>query len=113
MQKSYRLRKREDFSRVYRRGKAVANRQLVLYYQFNRETSHFRLGVSVSKKVGRAVKRNRLKRLIKEAARAQADRIKPGYDLVVIVRKGAVDATYHDISSSLGYLLKKARLYIS
>jgi ribonuclease P protein component len=112
MEKEYRLRKKDDFGRVYREGRSVANRELVLYYLPNQAVSHFRLGVSVSKKVGRAVLRNRLKRLVKEAVRTERERIKAGYDLVVIVRLGAREADFHQLVRSITHLLKKSNLYL-
>ncbi|MDQ0339277.1 ribonuclease P protein component [Caldalkalibacillus uzonensis] len=112
MHKQYRLRKNQEFARVYRDGKSVANRQLVLFYLPNESVRHFRLGVSVSKKLGRAVVRNRMKRLVKEAVRHQAVHIKQGYDLVIIVRKGALDADFKRLSKSFTHLLKKGKLYV-
>lgn len=112
MEKEYRLRRRDDFARVYKEGHSVANRELVLYYLANESVPHFRLGVSISKKVGHAVLRNRLKRLVKEAVRTQREQIKAGYDLVVIVRLGARNADFEQIVKSVNHLLKKARLHL-
>lgn len=112
MEKEYRLRRNDDFARIYRKGRSVANRELVLYYLPNEGVPHFRLGVSIGKKVGHAVLRNRLKRLVKEAVRHQRDYIKPGYDLVVIVRLGARQADFEQMVKSIRHLLKKGRLYL-
>lgn len=109
MKKAYRLRKRKDFSRVYHKGKSVANRQLVLYFLPN-DLPHFRLGISVSKKIGRAVLRNRLKRLVREAVRSLQEEVKPGHDLIFIVRMGAREADFHQIVGSVTHLLKKSGL---
>ncbi|GGK33725.1 ribonuclease P protein component [Caldalkalibacillus thermarum] len=112
MKKQYRLRKNQEFARVYRHGQSVANRQLVLFYLPNENVEHFRLGVSVSKKLGLAVVRNRLKRVVREAVRLKAKHIKQGYDLVIIVRKGALDADFEQLSKSFIHLLKKSKLYV-
>jgi ribonuclease P protein component len=81
MQKEYRLTKNEQFRSIYKHGKSVANRQLVLYYMQNQEVSHFRLGVTVSKKLGKAVVRNRIKRVVKEVVRHNAGHNPHRYDL--------------------------------
>jgi ribonuclease P protein component len=111
MYKENRLQKNEHFRKVFKWGKSVANRQLVLYYYLNRESSQFRLGISVSKKVGHAVTRNRIKRLLKEVARHQEDHIPTGYDFIIIVRKPAAEMSYDDFTSSFVHLLKKTKLY--
>lgn len=111
MQKEHRLQKNEHFNKVFKRGLSVANRQLVLYYYNNGESEHFRLGISVSKKVGHAVTRNRIKRLLKEVVRGQASHIPGGYDLVIIVRKPAVDLGFDDLTSSFIHVLKKTKLF--
>lgn len=111
MQKELRLRKNKDFQLVFRKGSSVANRQLVLYVYKNEETKHFRAGISVSKKIGRAVVRNKLKRRLKEIVRLHAQHIPQGVDLVLIVRPQAVQLTYQELAKSFVHLLKKAKLY--
>jgi len=92
--KKHRLTRSADFQRVYRQGKSVAGRNAVLYY-FERvsesEDDASRLGVSVSKKVGGAVVRNQVKRVLKEIFRELQDRTAPNYDYVIIARHGLPD----------------------
>lgn len=111
MQSEYRLKKNEEFQRVFNRGASVANRQLVLYAFPNPKTAHFRVGISVSKKIGNAVVRNRIKRLLKEAIRLNKDRIESGYDLVLIVRKPALELDLMGLSASFSHVLKRANLH--
>lgn len=111
MQAEYRLQKNKHFHKVFNRGKSIANRQIVLYYCYNGDTEHFRLGISVSKKVGNAVTRNRIKRLLKEVVRGQASHIPRGYDLVIIVRKPAVDLGFDELTASFNHVLKKMRMF--
>lgn len=87
-----RLSRSEDFARVYRAGKSVANRYLVLYY-FERSESLLpggearpRVGFSVSKRLGTAVDRNRVKRILREAFRANDQCFKGNMDFVLIAR---------------------------
>lgn len=111
MQKERRLRKNRDFQNVFRRGTSVANRQLVLYVHRNPNIAHFRVGISVSKKIGHAVIRNRLKRRLKEIIREKQEHISEGIDLVMIVRAPAVDLSYDDLKKSVIHVLKRARIY--
>lgn len=110
VQKELRLARREDFNRVYRSGKSAANQQFVVYYMPQPHIERFRLGVSVSKKLGSAVVRNRLRRVMKEIVRLNADRIRPQHDLVIIARKPVVDMEYKEIEKSLLHVLKRASL---
>ena len=111
MQKEHRLAKREDFNRVYRRGKSVANMQFVVYVLPQKVQGPFRLGVSVSKKLGNAVVRNRLRRLMKEMVRLSQETIIPGVDIVVIARKPIVDMEYEEMRKSLFHAFRKASLF--
>lgn len=85
-----RLSRSQDFDRVYRAGRSVANKYLVLYY-FRRvghdgDESSSRVGFSVSKRMGSAVERNRLKRVLREAFRLNEQRIRSDFDFVLIAR---------------------------
>ncbi|GAB6934950.1 MAG: ribonuclease P protein component [Bacillota bacterium] len=110
MERKRRLRKNEEFQRVFRYGQSVANRQLVVYVLPRSDGGTFRVGVSVSKKLGKAVVRNRVKRLIKEAVRAHADKIRPGVDVVFIARAPAIELDYHQMVRSVGHVLRRAGL---
>ena len=84
-----RLSRSAEFERVYRHGRSTANRHLVLYTFPNPDADRPRLGLSVSRKVGGAVERNRVKRLLREAfAASQADLV-GGFDVVVVARPPA------------------------
>lgn len=111
MQKEFRLTQRADFNKVYRYGKSMANRQFVIYFLPQQKVDHFRLGVSVSKKVGNAVVRNRLRRMIKEIVRLNADRIKVKADMVIIARNPAVTMNYSEMEKSIIHVLTKADIF--
>ena len=84
-----RLTRSGDFDRVIRRGRSLASRELVLYVFPREEDGPPRLGLSVSRKVGGAVQRNRVKRLLREAFAVESSRVPSGTDLVVVARPEA------------------------
>lgn len=84
-----RLSRSADFDRVFRSGRSHAGRELVLYVFPRAEDEGPRLGLSVSRKVGGAVERNRIKRLLREAFALEAERLPAGTDAVVVARHDA------------------------
>jgi len=109
MKRQYRLRRNSDFQRVRRIGKFHASPLMVLAFVRN-ELDHSRFGFVVSKRLGKAVKRNKIKRRLREATRLRLPQIKSGFDVVVIARQPLSRAGYADIEHSLERLLKKADL---
>lgn len=110
MEKAYRIKKNSDFQAIYKKGKSVANRQFVVYTKVNKELTHFRLGISVSKKIGNAVVRNRIKRAIRENFKVHKDDLIP-IEIVVIARRPAKDMDTLQIQSSLEHVLKIAKVF--
>jgi len=108
VEKKNRLTKREYFDKVYRGGKSMANHQFVLYYYPRPQQASFRLGISVSKKLGNAVVRNRIRRVVKEIVRLNADKIAGGFDLILIARKPVVGLTYQETEKSILHVMKRA-----
>ncbi|MCW3018355.1 MAG: ribonuclease protein component, partial [Solirubrobacterales bacterium] len=112
-----RLSRSAEFERVYRQGRSVANRHLVLYTFPNASTQRPRLGLSVSRKVGGAVERNKVKRLLREAfSRAEND-LRVGQDVVVVARPAAGELAEREglagVDASLAELIAKAGLHAS
>ena len=109
-----RLSRSAEFERVYRQGRSTANRHLVLYTFPNAEAERPRLGLSVSRKVGGAVERNRVKRLLREAFAGAVDGLSPGQDVVVVARPQARELAEREglagIDASLTELIARAGL---
>ena len=105
MQRRHRLSRSRDFDAVYRQGRSVSTRYLVLY-SFAREedgaVGEPRLGLAVPKAAGNAVTRNRIKRQLRELWGQRLGRIAPGRDYVLIVRPGLPEASEAQGSAWLG-----------
>jgi ribonuclease P protein component len=109
-----RLSRSAEFERVYRQGRSVSNRHLVLYSFPNESVDRPRLGLSVSRKVGGAVERNHVKRLLREAFEGVQAELSDGHDIVVVARPEARELAERDglagIGDALGELLGQAGL---
>jgi len=107
------IRKTREFKAVYNCGNQAVNAYFVVYAIAN-DTDVSRLGVTVSKKVGKAVVRNRVKRLVKESCRLKSLRIAKGFDIVVVARPavGALprEGSFRKVDKALQFLLDKLRL---
>ncbi|MDW5593253.1 ribonuclease P protein component [Conexibacter stalactiti] len=108
-----RLSRSAEFDRVFRQGRSLANRVLVLYAFPRSEEGEPRLGVSVSRRVGGAVERNHVKRLLREAFQQESAALPAGIDVVVVARPEARAVAERDglegIRSALAELIARAR----
>jgi ribonuclease P protein component len=105
-----RLSRSGEFDRVYRNGSSHATRHLVLY-TFPRaegEQGDVRLGVSVSRRVGGAVERNRVKRALREAFWGLAERLPPGYDFVIVAKAELAGLVERDGTAGVARSLEEA-----
>lgn len=104
------LRNKDDFSNIYRKGKSIGGRYIVLFYRKN-NLPYNRTAFLASKKVGNSVVRNRARRLMRESYRFIRDDIKTGYDLIFIARNTMVGRKFCDIQKSIYGAVKRAKLY--
>ena len=98
------------FRRLYHTG-GYANSYLVLYARKNRSNRN-RVGVTVSKKLGKAVVRNRVRRRLREIYRLNEDKFLPGWDIVVVARTRAVGASFQKLTDSYLTLAEKAGILL-
>ena len=109
MQKRYRLRKTWQFRLVRGEGRSWVHPLLVLYARPN-DAEVSRVGFSVSKRIGKAVVRNRIRRRLRESVRLLWPRIEPGWDMVLIARSAIRDKDYRDINRAVEQVLCEAAL---
>ena len=108
MNKTYRLKSSKAFEYIHRNGKSVADRNLVLIIsptKFN-----LKVGFSVSKKLGKAVVRNKVKRRLREGFRKMIPYLSNKYNYVIIARQPAKDCNYNQLLQSMKYLLAKVNV---
>ena len=110
MKKRFRVKKEKDFSAIFKKGKSFANRKFVIYRLENNE-QHFRVGLSVSKKLGNAVMRNQIKRRIRHILIEHKDQLVENVDFVVIARKGVEILDYAEMEKNLLHVLKLSKIY--
>ncbi|WP_390405654.1 ribonuclease P protein component [Lacticaseibacillus jixiensis] len=110
MRKSYRIKKEAEFQDVFDHGQSVANRNFVIYH-VRRDQPHFRVGISVGKKVGHtAVMRNQIKRYIRQSLLELKPQLDPQADFLVIARKNATTLDMAETKQNLVHVLTLAGL---
>ena len=112
MQRELRLRSPRDFQRVRTKGRTWAHPLLVLGTVPNR-LQRSRIGFVVGRAFGSAVQRNRAKRRVREAVRLQMSHIKPGWDIVFIIRAGVATVDWVELQHAVQSLLMRASLWQS
>lgn len=110
MNKRQRIKKNEDFQKVFKKGKSFANRQFVVYCLRKEEQTEFRIGLSVGKKVGNAVTRVQIKRYIRQIFLELQDEVRQEMDYVIIARTQAATLDFHETKKSLEHVLKIAKV---
>jgi ribonuclease P protein component len=109
MDKTVPLKKNLEFIKVFRKGKCCRGSFLYLYALQNNLPCN-RLGISASRKVGKSVTRNRIKRLIRENYRLNEHNMRAGFDIVFTAKPGLIMPCYKDVQRELLFLAKKADL---
>lgn len=106
MQAQHRLKKRSAFAYVYRKGDKVSANDLLLICAQSKEG--LKIGLSVSKKVGNSVTRNRVKRLLREAIAPFEDKIDSNFMYVIVAHPSLAEKSYQDVCKTVEYVFSKA-----
>lgn len=109
VKKRYRIQKNEQFRAIRSQGRSYSN-ELVVVCALKNSLTYSRFGFSVSRRVGNAVVRNRIKRRLREVMRLRMNQVQPGWDLVFIARYPIRNATYQQIDAACARLLRRAHL---
>lgn len=110
MRKSYRVKKEAEFQKVFDHKHSVANRMFIVYKIEQPTAKHFRVGISVGKKVGKAHDRVYVKRRIRQTLLEYKAQIAPNYDFLVIARPAANGRPMAEIRENLVHALQLAAL---
>jgi ribonuclease P protein component len=110
MKKEFRVKKNKEFQAAFQKGQSFANRQFVVYSLQKADQDYFRIGLSVSKKIGNAVTRNRIKRYVRQAIFELNDKLAAGNDYVIIARKPTADMDFFEVKKSLTHVLKVGKV---
>ncbi|WP_249029278.1 ribonuclease P protein component [Tannockella kyphosi] len=107
MKKENRICKNEEFQEIIRLKQSVANACFVMYFRKN-NSEKTRIGISVSKKLGNAVVRNKIKRQIRSLVQETIE-LNNGFDYIIIVRNKYITISYSQAKKEIQYLLKKVK----
>ena len=110
MKKQYRVKKSEEIENIIKEKNFKSNPYLTLYKKNNTETGHFRYAISVGKKIGNAVERNRCKRLITAVIDNLNINLESSYDIFIIARPKIKELSYSELYKQIEYLFKKHKL---
>jgi ribonuclease P protein component len=110
MKKEFRIKKNKEFQVAFQKGRSFANRQFVVYSLEKEGQDFFRIGLSVSKKIGNAVTRNRIKRYVRQSIFELHDQLSSGKDYVIIARKPTAEMDFFDVKKSLTHVLKVGKV---
>jgi len=107
MIKTEKIRENYIFRRLYRRGKSLVSPSIVLYYHRAKGRKGNRLGITATKKIGKACQRNRARRVIAESYRLLEGKLGQGYDFVIVARSRATSVKMQAVKNELEGLLSK------
>lgn len=109
MKKQYRVKKQSEIDAVFNNKKQSGNGQFSVFIKKN-TLSYFRYGLSIGKKYGNAVSRNKIKRQVRSVIRLNKTEIIGGYDFIIVIKPRANQLTYNEIEDTIIKILKKVKI---
>ena len=109
MEKLTTIKKNYQFQIVYKKGKYAATKNIVIYVLRN-GTENNRIGITVGKKYGNSVRRNRVKRIVRELIRKYQMELQKGFDIVIVARKTETEPNYYEFDKEMKYLFGKLKM---
>ena len=110
LKKINRLKKRYQFNYVYKSGEHFSGEHMVLYV-VSSKTKNIKVGLAVTKKVGHAVVRNKIRRRLREIVKNQLQNLKQNYNIIVVAKDNITEASFEKLSNEFLKLIKKANLF--
>lgn len=104
-----RLKKRYQFNYVYKSGEHFSGEHMVLYV-VSSKTKNIKVGLAVTKKIGHAVVRNRVRRQLREIIKKQVPSLKQSYNIIVVARENITEASFEKLTNEFSRLIKRANL---
>ena len=111
LKKVNRLKKHYQYAYVYRAGHRVSGK-CVSIFACTSKTKNIKIGFSVTKKVGKAVKRNKARRRLREIIKKQLPNLKQNYNIIIVAKDNILDFSFKEIEMDIAYLLNKLQLVI-
>ncbi len=109
LKKDNRLKKKYQFNYVYKSGEHFSDKAIVLYVTPSK-TKSIKVGFAVTKKIGHAVTRNKIRRRLREIVQKHLPNFKQNYNIIVVAREGIVDFSFDELEKEFVCLIKKAKL---
>lgn len=109
MKRAVTLKENHEFRRMYQKGASAVSGGMVVYCRKNR-LGHNRLGITASTKLGHAVVRNRARRRLREVYRLNADKLRTGYDIILVARSRTAAMPWRDLNDTFLRLCRKLDL---
>lgn len=110
MKKKYRVKKNQEFQDIMLHHNSYANRNLVVYVLEDKDQTHYRIGLSVGKKVGNAVTRNKVKRQLRVGVAQISESLRTTINVIIIARPGIEKLTTAEVVANLIHVSKLAKL---
>ena len=110
LSKTYRMKKNSQFDYIFKNGKTVKNNKLLMFYSKSNSKLP-KIGVVVSKKIGKSVIRNRVKRLIRESVHQQMHNLNTKFNYIFVARQGIENLSFTEINTSIFNLLTSSQIH--